>query len=116
VVQQRLRGSLRRHLARLVTPAHLALLTDRELILIAEPRERLAPRGAAYGGVWHYVPLHRIRGVSLAPEDEHLVLTIEVPGGARLRAVFGGANQGGAETLVRGLRERIGEGRAPEGT
>lgn len=109
VVQQPIRGALWKNLARLVTPAHLGLLTDRELILIAEPRERLAPRGAPYGGIWHYVPLNRIRDASLVPEDEHLVLQIELPGGDRLRAVFGAENRAGAEAFVRGLRERIGK-------
>ena len=53
--------------------------------------------------------------MSLVPKEEHLVLSIELPGGDGLRAVFGAENRG-AEALVRALRERLGRGRAPDVT
>ncbi len=107
LVQPAIRKPILRRLTRLVSPAHIAILTDRELILVAEPRERFVVRGAPYGGTWNYVPLHRIAGVSLTPRDDRLVLWIELPGGERLKAVFAGANGEKARVFVRELEERI---------
>jgi hypothetical protein len=103
LVQPAIRRPLLKRLIRLVSPAHIAILTDRELILVAEPRERFVVRGAPYGGIWNHVPLHRIAAVSLTPRDDRLVLWIELPGGDRLKAVFASANEEKVRAFVREL-------------
>ncbi|MDM8520665.1 hypothetical protein QUF64_11490 [Anaerolineales bacterium HSG6] len=60
-------------LTRTLSPAHLAMLTDKELILIKdEPRSR-GNKGVRYGGIRHYIPLRSIGAVSLTEQANDLV-------------------------------------------
>ena len=61
-----------------ISPAHAAILTDRELIMI---REEVRHAGEdRYGGIWDYIPLHKIVDLSLHEKDEKLLaLTILLP-------------------------------------
>lgn len=71
VVQAILQPEIRRRMIpllwktwqRTLSPAHMGILTDRELILF---REKIWP-GAQdrYGGIWDYVPLNKIMAVTL---------------------------------------------------
>jgi len=67
-------GLLRRHskfLSRLVSPAHLAILADRELIWIQD--EPQTPDGAQYGGIWHYIRLNKLAKLTFAYQGLDMV-------------------------------------------
>jgi hypothetical protein len=52
--------------------AHLAILTDRELIVIEDIESDRGKPGAHYGGKWQYIPLKNITGISLLDLDGNL--------------------------------------------
>jgi hypothetical protein len=72
---------------RIVSPTQVCILTDSELILI---REELRLNGDdRYGGIWDYIPLNKIGGLSLnEKEDGLLALTVHLPENERLECVF----------------------------
>ena len=108
LVQQEIRSKVLGTFYRNITPAHISILTDRELILIAEDKERFTRYGVPYGGIWYYIPLQRITAVSLARRDEHtLTFSIQMPQDDRLNLVFGAANRTEVEELVSQTNEMI---------
>jgi hypothetical protein len=70
--------------------AHLAILTDRELIVIEDGEHGGEKRGARYGGRWQYIPLKNITRTSLLErEDNLLVLSLTLsPTGRRVEFIF----------------------------
>lgn len=56
---------------RTVSPTHTSILTDRELIRIRE--EALQNRKDNYGGIWDFIPLHKIAGISVRRENANLL-------------------------------------------
>jgi hypothetical protein len=94
-------------LSRQINPAHMAILTDREFIHIREDETRSGVWENPYGGTWNYVPLRQISSAWVEPgEDGTLVLSIVLPGNARLKALY----QESLRTEVMELRRRM---RAP---
>lgn len=89
--------------------AHLAVLTDQELILISDDPRLTEVRGERHGGIWQYVPLQHIQAASLTAES-HDVLTLSLtlyPGSHRLEKRFAAAQeqdltqfQGKLESLI----------------
>lgn len=69
--------------------AHMIILADKELILIQDGAFNRLGRHAAYGGIWHYIPLDKIASISIAgTEDNLLTLSIAVPGHDRLDLLY----------------------------
>jgi len=70
--------------------ARLAILTDRELIVIEDGERGGEKRGTRYGGRWQYIPLKNITGTSLLDrEDNLLVLSLVLsPSGRQVEFVF----------------------------
>jgi hypothetical protein len=65
---------------RTISPTHMSILTDRELILIREERRRSGED--RYGGIWSYVPLNKVVALSLIAEGGNLLrLSIQRPKG-----------------------------------
>jgi len=74
-IRERIFPWLRVPLYRTVSTAHLAILTDKELILIREDeRSSRGKKGVRYGGVWQYIPLRSIVSVSVEQFTENLLL------------------------------------------
>ena len=70
--------------------AHLAILTDKELIVIADDERSKESRGKRHGGKWQYIALSHIDAVSLREQPDNL-LALDLalaPGGRRLELVF----------------------------
>jgi hypothetical protein len=64
---------------RTISPAHLVILTDRELILIQDAQRGRKVQKVNYGGLWHYIPLRSIRSVAWTEtEDGRLSLSIAI--------------------------------------
>ncbi|MFN8598141.1 MAG: hypothetical protein U0559_18410 [Anaerolineae bacterium] len=82
-------------LYRTIALAHIHILTDVEWIIIRDDEH--APAGHAhsrYGGVWAYLPLSKIEAVTLTTRDRNLLaVSIQLPLGDQLTAIFAGSNR-----------------------
>lgn len=87
--------------SRLKAPAHLVVLTDRELIVAAEESNRPWRDDTHYGSISTYIPLDRIARASLqhGPAGE-LHITIGLPGDEQLALDFAAAHATEAERLL----------------
>lgn len=56
---------------RTISPTHTSILTDQELIMIRE--EALQDRKDKYGGIWDFIPLNKIAGISVRRENDNLL-------------------------------------------
>jgi hypothetical protein len=92
---------------RLVSTAHLLVLTDAELILIRDDDDSPAwQAGVRYGGVWTYIPLTKITQLTLrSPADQPLALTIELPHGDCIQTLFAREQQPAVERFVHQVLE-----------
>ena len=81
-------------LTRTLSPAHLLLLTDKEMILIQdEPRSR-GNKGVRYGGIRHYIPLRSVGAVSLAEQANDLIaLSIHLSEDERVDSLFAASKE-----------------------
>jgi hypothetical protein len=87
---------------RTISPAHLTILTDRELIIIRDDARWSST--AKYGGIWDYIPVTKILSLSQSETGDRLVgLTISLQDGARLDLVF----QASAREEIARLFERF---------
>jgi hypothetical protein len=70
--------------SRRIAPAHMAIVTDSELIIVRDdPRQGDRPH--PYGGIWNYIPLKKISRVTLLPaEDDSFLLSILLPQNFRI--------------------------------
>ena len=86
-IQIRLLAAFGRGFYRYISPAHLAILTDRELILIHEEDN---PRVIGdYGKVYDYIPLAKIVRLSLNGEDsKYIKLVVQLPEGFRIESTY----------------------------
>jgi len=80
--------------SRTISPAHITILTDKELIIIQDEPTKLWDKAVEYGGVWKYIPLNRIASVSLAQrEDNLLVVSIHLLADDRIDTLFAASNE-----------------------
>lgn len=80
--------ALGRLFSKIISPTHISILTDRELIVIREdePQNRTVGR---YGGLWNYIPLNKIASLTLnGKNDDLLILSIQLPESIRLEYLF----------------------------
>jgi len=89
-IRERILPQLRLPFYRTVTTAHLAILTNQELILIREDeRSSRGEKGTRYGGVWRYIPLRNIVSVSVEQRAKALLaLSIELSAAERVDRIF----------------------------
>jgi hypothetical protein len=87
--------------------AHLAILTDKELIVIQDDERSRESRGIRYGGKWHYIALEHIGAVALlAQGDDRVTLSLTlVPGGRRLEIMFAASRKEEIARLQDGLEK-----------
>jgi hypothetical protein len=79
-----------RSLYRTLSLAHLAVLTDQEVIFVGDDPRLIEARGEQHGAIWQYVRLRRIASVSVS-EEAHGLLTLSLtlsPGSHRLEKRF----------------------------
>ena len=94
---------------KLVTPPHLTVLTDLELILIEDIGRGRQAHEARYGGIWQYIPLHSIRSAKwLEADEERLTLTITVRTGRVIEKIFAGSNKPELVRLCAQIQEMTG--------
>jgi hypothetical protein len=72
-----------------ISPTHMSILTDGELIIIREEAGRR--KEDRYGGIWDYIPLNKIISLSLSEKDSNLLLlSIQLSESVRLEFLFQG--------------------------
>ena len=82
----------------------MIILTDRELIVIQE--EAIHMREDRYGGIWEYIPLNKIKSLSVSGENDGLLeLTIQLPDETSYKLLF----QASAEEELNQLSDRFKE-------
>ena len=90
--------------------AHVAILTDRELIIIQDDERSREIRGVRYGGKRQYIALSHISGVS-RPDDAgdlvRLCLTLS-PGGRQMEIIFSASRKEQIAQLQDELEKLIG--------
>jgi len=89
-----------------VSPTLAVILTDRELITIREEFRQVGSH--RYGGVWDYIPLDKIAALSLSERDAGmLLLSIDLPAGARLEYLVQAAMRKEIDPLLDGFKQRM---------
>ncbi|MCP4141773.1 MAG: hypothetical protein GY755_16120 [Chloroflexi bacterium] len=74
---------------RLVTPAHLAILTDQEIIFIEDDHRSIEMKGKRYGGIWRYIPRKSILAVGLIErKDDCLCLSCKIKPDLLIERIF----------------------------
>lgn len=72
---------------RTISPTHMSILTDRELILIREDANKR--KEDRYGGIWNFIPLNKIKSLSVSKKNGDLLgLTIQFPEDAGFEFLF----------------------------
>jgi hypothetical protein len=82
------------------TPAHLSILTNHELIVIRDDESQNWQKGNPHGAIWNYISLNKIASISLAPKDNLLQLTAQLPGEQHLSVLFEQDKQPELEALI----------------
>ncbi|MBI5951354.1 MAG: hypothetical protein HY865_06835 [Chloroflexi bacterium] len=73
---------------KILSPTHMSILTDRELIMIREDELKSRDIGR-YGGFWDYIPLNKIVALNLTHMDNNLLtLSIQLSENTRLGFLF----------------------------
>lgn len=89
---------------RTLSPTHVCILTDRELITIRE--EMLQGRDDKYGCIREYIPLKKISSLSLSRKIENLLsLSIQLPDNECFECLFQDSMEREVEQLVVRFRE-----------
>jgi len=87
-----------------ISPTHMTILTDRELILIRE--ESMRRKEDRYGGIWDYIPLSKIISLSLSENaDNLLVLAVQLPENTRFEFLFQASAKEEIKQLLDQFRE-----------
>jgi hypothetical protein len=87
-----------------ISPTHMCILTDRELILIREDAVRR--KEDKYGGIWDYIPLNKIISLSVSENNDNLlVLTVQLPQNTFFELLFQASAKGEVKQLLDRFRE-----------
>ena len=90
-----------------VHPAHLTILTDKEMISIRDEAGVRWNPDAKHGGIWTYIPLDKIAATSVEKtEDGMLMASIHLPGDDRIESLFSASQEEEIRLLV-GNVERL---------
>ena len=95
-------AALGRTFYKTISPTHMTILTDRELILIREDTVRR--KEDKYGGIWDYIPLSKIMSLSASDDTgKLLVLAVQLPENTCFELLF----QSSAREEVKQLLDRF---------
>jgi hypothetical protein len=90
-----------------VSPAHLTILTDRELILIQDVSHDRKVSQAKYGGIWQYIPLRSVKTTAWREsESGRLAFSITVSPDKTIEKLFDPSHRTEIEQLCAELQER----------
>ena len=84
-----------------IHPAHLTILTDKELIIIRDEAGVRWNPDAKHGGIWTYVPLDKIAATSVEKTDDGmLTVAMHLPGDDLIDLLFSGLREEEVMLLV----------------
>lgn len=84
---------------RTIAPTHMSILTNRELIMIREETRKSG--NDRYGGIWQYIPLHKVMALSVSEKDGGLLaLAIQLPHTTQFEYLFQPSAQQELDQLV----------------
>lgn len=96
-------------LYRTLSVAHLAVLTDKEVIFISDDARLTETGGGQHGGIWQFVPLEHIVSASLTKQNDLLNLSLNLSSdGHHLDKLYAAANQREIEQFRDALAHLIG--------
>jgi hypothetical protein len=108
VMQPEMRADLVRLFGRTLhrtrAPAHILILTDRELILVAEEEQSYWSREPKYGSIRTTVPLAQVVDAVLVNAEEALQLRVQLPGEMAVTSLFDFERQAALDDLLSALR------------
>lgn len=91
-----------------VSLAHLAIITDRELILIRDAERSRKSQLSRYGGVWQFFPLSCLDTLTLLENaDKRLTLSIQCRSGQTIEKLFEASRQPELEQFCSQLQTLI---------
>jgi hypothetical protein len=85
-------------------PAHLLILTDQEIIEIADERGPRWSKGNRYGSIYTYIPRAKVAGVALHARAGCLVLALDLAQGDRVEFPFASAQRPALQAFVDSCR------------
>jgi hypothetical protein len=87
---------------------HVAVLTDKEFIVIQDDERTRENRGVRYGGKWRYIALKHIDAVAVSAQgDDTVTLSLTlVPGGRQADIIFAASRKEQIAKLQDGLQNR----------
>jgi hypothetical protein len=89
-----------------VSPAHLTILTDLELILIEDVTHDRKVSQAKYGGIWQYIPLHSVKTAAWHEmKSGWLAFSITVSSDKVIEKLFESSHRNEIEQLCTALQE-----------
>lgn len=89
---------------RTVSPQHLAILTDKELILISEDIRVSKNEQGKYGGIWRYLPLKYLSAVSVEKVNDLWKMKILLPNAESIELLFEPTCEGEAKQLCQEIQ------------
>ncbi|WP_432662181.1 hypothetical protein R9X47_16600 [Wukongibacter baidiensis] len=94
-----------KHFNRRLSPSHITILTDKELIIIKEYNNLKNSKDCSYGGVWSYIPLHRIKFISLEDtENKDIInLVVNFKNDNNITISFSLSNKSDLDSLIEGF-------------
>jgi hypothetical protein len=88
-----------------ISPTHIIILTDRELITISEDEPKNRAIGK-YGGIWNYIQLNKVVSLTLnRKENDLLALSVQLLEGAQLEYLFQASEKENLDQLLERFRE-----------
>ncbi len=96
VYQPRVSSRVLKFFPRLLTPAHMAILTDKEMILMRDDRK------INYGGIWNFLPLGKINKMTTEtdPKTGLTSFCLRMDDGQSFISVFEPSRRGELELLT----------------
>ena len=86
-------------------PAHIVVLTDRELIVAAEEKQSLRRDTSRYGSITTYVPRRKIAGAAISETANACVmLAVHLPEGEQVQIEFAAAQREEVRRLAAALQ------------
>ena len=91
-----------------VSPAHLAITTDRELILIRDVERSKRSEVSRYGGIWQFLPLSCLDALTLSEgSNQRFTLSIQYHSGQTIEKLFEESHQQELEQFCSQLKALI---------
>lgn len=105
-IQERLLTFLGKTYYRTISPTHISIMTDRELIVIREDEAR--QKDDRYGGIWDYIPKGKITSLSMSEKSGDLLgLTVQLSEDTGFELLFQTSTKEELNVFLEGFEDLI---------